>query len=245
MKLYRMSTIETRTEVVAPDKMELTALEPLEMVNAQQQLITWCDGKIVFLKKEIQELSEAIEMARKNNWRVRTVNSQHDKAVSRLQYFEKIKAALLEGYYIVPNFPIQMFAIRTCRKKVKEGWTRSKFDDHQQKCVIMSIGEGDYKNPFPYIGQRDGQWKDGQEIQSPASWATSWDKMEFPITMAKPRIMEATNRAMALKIFDQIGIMPATKKEDPVIIGQVMQQYGNITKTVSFMIAWHLNTNDL
>jgi hypothetical protein len=62
--------------------------------------------------------------------------------------------------------------------------------------------------------------------------------------MAKPEIMNATAAAMRMKIFDQIGVMPHTrKKEDPVIIGQIIRKVGYTKHTVSFMIAWHLNTN--
>jgi hypothetical protein len=57
--------------------------------------------------------------------------------------------------------------------------------------------------------------------------------------------MQATSRAMALEIFDEIGVFPPTKKEDPVIIGRVNLNHKGMKRTVSFMIAWHLNTNQI
>ncbi len=148
----------------------------------------------------------------------------------------------MEGYYIVPNFPIQMFAIKTNRRRVHVR-SNSVNSDHQQQCVILSIGKGDYKNPFPLVERRYAKYNGDEKIESSMSQASDWDDIDFPITMAKPKIMEATTRAMALKIFDQIGVMPVTRNEDPVIIGQIIRKSGYMTKTVSFMIAWHLNTN--
>lgn len=80
------------------------------------------------------------------------------------------------------------------------------------------------------------------------SYPTEWDQFEFPINMAKPKIMSVTQTTLALKVFDRIGVMPSVrrKKEDPVIIGQIIHKRGPAsTQIVSFMIAWHLNTNML
>lgn len=64
--------------------------------------------------------------------------------------------------------------------------------------------------------------------------------------------MNATAEAMALKVFDQIGICQPTRnagitrKGDPLIIGQILgKREGWSQKCVSFIIAWHLNLKDL
>lgn len=232
-------------EIINPasvlNDLELTATLPHEMVNAQQQLITWCDSKIILLKKESQELLEATEHAKKNKWKFTTIQGQYFRSLKQLQYYEKVKAALMEGYYIVPNFPIQMFAIRTKYKSPKKGITTWYADNHEQLAQELQINEGTYKNPFPLQKQRKIKDNEGKDITK--YWADDWDRFEFPITMAKPSIMEATSRAMALKIFDRIGIMPEGKKDDPVIIGQILRRNSYTTKIVSFMICWHLNTN--
>jgi hypothetical protein len=70
--------------------------------------------------------------------------------------------------------------------------------------------------------------------------------------------MDATAKAMALKVFDQIGIcrpvdhqneraFAASGAGDPLIIGQILRRRGTYQgpKVVSFIIAWHLNLNDL
>lgn len=224
--------------------LELTATIPIEMVNAQQQIITWVDGKLRVLMHENNELKEAVEHAKKMKWKTQVLQNQFNRSIRKISFYKKMKSALLEGYYIVPNFPIQMFAIKT-KKSRPSGHSYSYWDQHVQYAQEIKEGEGEYKNPFPIVRSKNSVYDSGKQISKPESWATDWDDFEFPITMAKPRIMEATSRAMALKIFDQIGIMPAAKKEDPVIIGQIFTKNGYNTKTVSFMIAWHLNTNVL
>jgi hypothetical protein len=121
--------------------------------------------------------------------------------------------------------------------------TRNWGETHEQNAMELPMGEGEYKNPFPIIHQRDIMRGDKNEREY---FAKAWDDFEFPITMAKVEIMQATTAAMEMGIFDQIGIMPAKKKEDPVIIGQIKHKTGPYSsKLVSFMIAWHLNTNVL
>lgn len=73
--------------------------------------------------------------------------------------------------------------------------------------------------------------------------------------VARPEIMTATAEAMALRLFDQIGICDQNAgqhrrrgKGDPLIIGQILMKaskYGDITKPVNFLIAWHLDLRTL
>lgn len=222
---------------------QLTATLPQEMVTAQIQLIDWCINKISIERADSEELRLATEHAKKSKWKFSTLQANYYKSVKRVEYYEKIKLALEAGFYIVPNFPIQMFAIRTTSKKPLYGEMKERWNsDFKQDAKELSAEDGEYKNPFPQVFSKTVK-VDG--IDKTLYYPKDWNDIEFPMTMAKPTIMEATTRAMALKIFDQIGIMPAARKEDPVIIGQIFRKSGYNTKIVSFMIAWHLNTNML
>lgn len=237
--------IPANTETPVVENLQLTATMPDEMVEAQTGLIFWCDKKLSSLKAESADLKEAYEIALDRKWNTVTLKNQYNKSVKQITYYEKMKAALEAGYYIVPNFPVQMFAIRT-KKYHPNKDSYSYWSDHQQTAQELPIGSGEYKNPFPLVIRKQ-EVKDGQgkTIRDALSYPDDWDEIDFPVTMAKPRIMEATSQAMALNIFDQFGIMPATRKEDPVIIGQIKISSGYRTKLVSFMIAWHLDTKVL
>jgi hypothetical protein len=222
---------------VTEDK-ELTALTPSEMVQSQNQLIAWCDNKVASCEAECRELLDAHDRAKKMKWKHKPLYELWRAAVRRKEYYHKVGVALKEGYYIVPNFPIQMFAIRTGKKTVT-GSGFGSWQEFRQDAQQLPEGQGEYRNPFPIVHERKEKNGDNERNYQ---WAEEWDDLEFPITLGKPRIMEATSRAMALKIFDRIGVMPPTRNEDPVIIGQIFNKRGYHEKIVSFMIAWHLDT---
>lgn len=224
--------------------LQLTATLPNEMMVAQNHLIQWCDGKMASLRLECDELKAAYEHAKKNKWKFSVLQSQYNKSVKKVSYYEKIKAALEAGYVIIPNFPVDMFAIRTDKGKPKKYlntyWNEN--GRNVQEVSDMALTVGEYKNPRPTILSQKIDDKTSQY------WAEDWkDEIDFPLNMAKPLIMQATSNAMALKIFDRFGVMPSTRRDDdPVIIGQILNKRGPFqTKIVSFMIAWHLNTNVL
>lgn len=223
------------------EHISLTALVPGEMVKAQQRLIAWCLMKEKVVAEEVDEMQQAYESAKEKKWSWKPLYKQWHRNVKRLEYYQKVRAALEAGFYIVPNFPIDLFAIRT-GKKVNTNYIGHFSYDHEQTHQELTVGEGEYKNPFPLVDRFKAQISDGKTIRASYSHAVDWADIEFPIAMAKPNIMEATDRAMALKIFDRIGIMPHTRKEDPCIIGQVLRREGSSLKICSFMIAWYLDT---
>lgn len=237
-----------KTDIIHPasaiEDIALTATLPSEMVTSQIDLIAWCERKVLAIQYEVRELYDAYERAKKMKWKFEPLKNLWRVASKRLAYYEKVKAALVAGYYIVPNFDVQFFAIRTKKKTPKDQWTVFNWNSssHEKPAQELSIGEGEYQNPFPIVYEKGvGEGENRKKY----SRAEMWDEMEFPIMMAKPEIMEATSRAMSLKVFDRIGVFPGYKKvrsDDPVIIGQIFRKQGNITKIVSFMIAWHLDT---
>lgn len=220
------------------DNIQLTALVPHDMEPAQKQLITWCDLKIASLKAEHKEFGDSISELATMKWATLPMKKQLAKVGKRILFFSKMKMAIQAGYVVVPNFPIQLFAIKTKFKNPLPQHSSSYWDSKTQKSQELPVGAGEYQNPFPVVERE--RTKEGDKVES-CSYATDWAEMEFPLTMAKPEIIEATNKAMLLKCFDQIGIMPATRNEDPVIIGQLV----NGKKIISFMIAWHFDTKVL
>src|SRR4051812_36362236 len=216
----------------------LTAVVPDQMMVAQQELIGWCDRKISSVNKDVTDMAEAIEHARAMKWGLRTLKDQHSKAAKRLIFYTKMRDALKTGYYIVPNFPIQLFAVKTNRKNPLPNQSNYYWDTKREGAQELPIGEGVYKNPSPIV-ERTKYLSEGKE--SSTSEAVGWDELEFPVTMLRPEIIEVTNKAMALKIFDQFGVLPASKNQDPIIVGQIVTK----KMTLSFMIAWHFDTKIL
>lgn len=221
------------------ENIQLTALLPDQMMVAQEQLIEWCQRKIFSIEAEVTELKESIEHATASKWSTRTLKNQQAKAEKRMLFFDKMKEALKAGYYIVPNFPVDLFAIRTNREDPLQKGSTFFSDNKRQDAQELPVGEGEYKNPFPIVVTESEQVGDKMKHYS---YAEAWNDLEFPVTMLKPEIIQATNRAMALEIFDQFGVLPQTRKEDPIIVGQIINKSGYNSKTISFMIAWHFDT---
>lgn len=231
--------------------LQVTATTPEEMLHSNAALIEWCVNKIATTKAECQELCEARDHAKARKWKHQTLAKHAALSEKRVDFFVKMHDALVAGFYIVPNFPVQVFAIRTEATKPASLYTISRYrgdDSKIQHAEALSEGEGEYRNPFPIISERY-YGKDDQQRDLYRAIATEWDKLEFPITMAKPRIMRATSRAMALKVFDEIGILQESKSGDPIIIGRMIDPRPTSSKLfrkhLSFIIAWHLDTKVL
>jgi len=81
------------------------------------------------------------------------------------------------------------------------------------------------------------------------------ETIDFPATLIKPVILGATQRAMALRIFDRIGVSfggtntmsSRRRRSDPIVVGQILngaEKYPE-EKMVTFFVAWWLDTRSL
>ncbi len=253
-------TAVTKCEPCVPatpsTNIEVTAVAPDEFGAAQEQLISWCDWKLSDCKKEHDELIAAYQHAVDSKWASGALGRQVKKAEQRVTFYEKMLTALKAGYCIVPNFPITAFAVRTDKERPLKMYSTSWRKNHTQEPTGLPEGEGEYKNPFPLVKQHTVEPATQTKDEVCGYWASAWKDFEFPITMAKPQIMEAVSRTMALKIFDDIGILPGyapsemtrPPKGDPIIVARLIDRSrcGPYNKHyVTFMVAWHLNTRDL
>lgn len=237
------------------NELQVSAFTPQEMLDANQSLIRWCDRKIMSMRAEATELLEAFNQAVEKKWKSSTLKRHADIAEKRVSFYEKIKDALKQGYYIVPNFPIDVFAIRTKKDKPRRCLTIGTYEPSswnlKQSPQLLPTGEGDYKPSTPLSTTEKDITKEGNNTKTTFfKEATEWGDVEFPIQMAKPTIMEAVSRAMAFKIFDQIGLL-AQGTGDPVIVGEIVDprsvniRHNQNSKRVTFIIAWHLDTRTI
>ena len=74
---------------------------------------------------------------------------------------------------------------------------------------------------------------------------------DFPFKLARAEIREATDKAMGLKVFDEVGVLPRTRKADPIVCGRVIDPSKPIyhrsspREGVTFFVAWWLDTRVL
>ena len=237
--------------VVAGDRV-LTALTPAEMVPAQAELIGWCDGKIRALADERDELEIHHRLATENGWKTSVVESSLGRTRRRITYYEKMRAALQAGYLLVPNMPIDVLAVRVDRAKQPEQqrdtpWGR--FAAEPQASLPAGVGRYVDETVVQEVVHYQEHDKDGKLVSKKLYRSGDYDEVDFPAALMKPVILEAAAKAMALKIFDEIGRVrndgaSFRSKADPILVGRLRDPRQNRTGT-TFFLAWWVDTATL
>lgn len=254
-------TTQAMTTVPAPlveepstggTRLTVFARNPQEMSIAQGQLIQWCIAKMGEVRVDLADLQENYEIAVKSGWKHTTLKRQIQKEEGRLAFYEKVKAALEAGYCIVPNFPLDIFAIRTARDRPlrnqaqRQNWS-PQIDD--QRSESPALGEGAYVSTSAQEFETRETTKDaaGTEQVQITRWAESFLGVDFPFAFAQPAVLNATQQAMADKVFDELGVTPTrtqARKGDPMVIGRIYApgyaRWQRDAKSLSFVVAWFL-----
>jgi hypothetical protein len=226
-----------------------------EMQTAQVTTVAWADRKLSETSAQLTEMEQNIEEAKAGGFKVEGFRSAASVIRNKYRFYEKLKAALEAGYVIIPNFPIDVFAIRTAReypvgKYVENssvGWDNT--DLGKQGTDRPALGEGEYHSDHAVVRQeKHTRVHDdkGQPLTRFNRWLDGFQEVDFPVKFVRPSIVNETSRALSLKIFDEIGILPERRqKSDPMIIGQIVYKRGWQEKRVSFLITWWLRESDL
>lgn len=244
-----MDTVGTTHEqdVTGVDDQTLVALTPLQMGLAQHELGAWCDRKIAAVRTELRDLETNLELATEHGWKHRSVAATVERTKKRIVYYEKIKTAIAAGYVIVPNFPVNVFAVRVQRRRqqarTSDYATSEKFKATPE---LLPTGEGRYvdERVFTTSAEYTAKNYEGKEITRTRYTSAEYDDVDFPVSLVKPMVAEATARAMALKLFDQLGIVQDRMRGDPIVVGQLLDPRGN-GRRVTLFIAWWLDTETL
>src|SRR6185503_1645139 len=108
------------------DDFTVFATNPADMVGAQRSMILWCARKIQAVKVELAEAQTNLDAAKAHKWSPAAWAKQVKLHTEKMEFYRKIKMALEAGYYIVPPFPVDTFAIRVKESAGPRGnWTTS------------------------------------------------------------------------------------------------------------------------
>lgn len=242
----------------ASESVHLVARNPSEMASSQAHLAVWFTNKVAQCSEEAAQLAAAVDVAKQNKWDFKTLQSQSVRALQRKLFYEKCLAATEAGYTIIPNIPVDVFAIRVKREtpaarmtttetEHPNNWNGPTLTDENPQ--LLSVGDGSYQSPVQTVEtDRHEKEVNGKKITVRSIWPTAFADIEFPIIAAVPAVMTATQQAMACHIFDEIGVSPQNVRNgDPLIIGHILgpKSGGGQRKTVSFLIAWYLDMRTL
>lgn len=241
------------------DKLVVLAKNRAEMVEAQTQSVEWAFNKLQHTRAVLEEAEANLTLAAEQMWQTSGWERVVKREKKKVQYYEKIHAALSAGYVIIPNFPIDVFAIRTNRnyplKHYSDSWGR----DRSQHSEVLALGEGNHVDSVPRERQmtyRAGTMGESQKFDKTYYWADDFRDVDFPIKGVKPAVLEETSKALLLKIFDEMGCTPGrsirhqdtrfNRKADPMVVGRIIYKEGSKQeRAVSFLITWWLDFKDI
>ena len=147
---------------------------------------------------------------------------------------------------IVPNFEMDLFAVRTNKSTPRGSTTRSQWEGFIQQGDTLPAGEGRYVDSKPFVASESYEDTNaqGKAVTVTDRWPTRFDEeITFPVELVKPHIIAATRRAMDQRVFDQVGIVRGAylgRRRDPIICGRVLDRTRN-NRAVTFFIAWWLD----
>jgi len=226
----------------------LIALNPGEMTLAQNNLVAWVNNKLEEVHSEMrsaQGMLKATEAAGMDIGRPRhLVNATKH----RIFFYEKVKAALDAGYYIIPPFPVQAFAVGSAQslppaRRVVSGWQ----GDHEVKGEVLPVGQGNYFNAEAkreVIGSTECKNKQGETYEQDVWENTAWRDVVFPFRAVRPEVIEAVGCALKRRIFDILGVLPTYRTSDPMVVG-IIKNPSKGARSLTFFVAWWLDTRDL
>lgn len=252
-------TPEVQEEKAMVPSFHAVAVNATEMQQSTTQIRSFVETKVASLANEVSELSAALAVAVKNKWATNTYRSQLKKVEYRHMYYSKLVTALDAGYTLVPNMEVDIFAIRTNRThwpkwKGNSGTSHYSYSSASPRVpdeteVVMPVGKGEYRSPTQMFHEQNRKTKEGdKDLYHVHQVCDGYADIEFPFAAAHSVVMDATSRAMAMRIFDRIGIVPQTGRKlrgDPIILGQIVRKEGYTTKIASFLLAWHLDVRTL
>lgn len=239
------------------------AVNGTEMVAAKAGIKSWLERKVQSIEEEINSIQATYDSAVKNKWKSSGFKAQLEKEKRKHLYYGKLLAACHAGFVIVPNMEVSIFAIRVARSnpswrsdygKSTYGFRSAAPSVPEETEERLPVGDGRYESPltkFHEDREEGKELKDGKEVKTyeVTQWCDGFDQIEFPLAIAHPMVMDATAHAMAMKIFDRIGVVPQTRRRgyrgDPIVVGQITTKEGSSTKVASFLIAWYLDPRTL
>jgi hypothetical protein len=258
-----MSEIQKSTTPNAHNEdVVVLARSPQEMVVAQQGLVLWAERRLDRLRAALVERQENLAIAKKRKWKQGGWIKQVKIAEGRITFYEKVKTALEAGYCIMPDLPVQLLAVRTNKRRPRRREVSSSYGnpEHQLSDAApnaLPAGDGRYVTPSVFIdrwSRTEKNEKTGRdEITNFARAAAYDEEFDFPMKFVKPQILDATGQALALKLFDEIGILPATQHRrlsamatsDPVVVGRIVREEKKHRHVLTFLITWWIDTSQI
>lgn len=228
------------------DTLHLVALDRPQLEAAHAKMIEWAKARRDKVDVDVDVESTNLDLAAQNGWLTQPFERRLNALARQRTFYDKIVAALEAGYAIVPNFPMDIFAIRTKAKETKGNPQKGSYNRFIQSAQLLPVGDGRYVDPAPHVITQAETTKNakGEDVKQNIQWpADEFDEVGFPVALARPELMTRVGHAMASKIFDQVGVVD-DRSGDPVIVGRILNPR-NSRPNISFFLGWHFDPSRL
>jgi hypothetical protein len=229
----------------------LVAVTPTDLGPARTSLLEYIGQRITALATEFSEASTELLYAKSHKWRTKPLEAVCNKIARRQTFYEKLRAAVEAGYVIVPSLQMTVLAIRTKATGPRETSNNGTWNNFEQQAQTLPSGAGEYRNPIPTQDSYTEESKNskGEAITKEIAFPVAFeDEFSMPVELCKPRLLKRTEQAMALKVFDEIGVIQDNhsynRRGDPIIVGTVIDPTRR-GRRFSFFIAWALPIDEL
>lgn len=223
---------------------------PTSPQQMQVDVGSWCDGQLQEIEADIATADLNYEEARKRKWKSSPYKNISSKLKRRARFYRKIRSAIDAGYLIVPNFDMNVFAVRTDESAYQwdrqaEKWHLAQMETPHQD---LEPGEGSMVGARPLTVTRKGSWDkaDGSKEVYWTREAYRHTEVDFPIKLVHPAVLSATGDAAEKKIFDEIGVASGgpqygqKRKKDPIVCGRIIDRTRS-GHAVTFFVGWWLD----
>lgn len=249
-----ITTVEADDTSDAVPEYVLVARTPEEMDHSKAKLQTWFGEKLKAEEAHAYELDEAVRKAKHLGASTSGLVSALKRQRDRVQFYGNCLSAVEEGYTLIPNLDISVFAVRIREDRERpygrgeSTWSRRSAagDVPDVRRDALPAGLGTYVSPRPVVQHHNETKKiDDQHTKvTHVAIARRFRQVEFPIAIGYPMLKEAAEIAIGKRVFDEIGVSPDTRKPaDPILIGKVLDRSGH--QEMSFLIAWWIDVRAL
>jgi hypothetical protein len=217
-----------------------------ELSAGHAKFLSWVSEWKEAISHEQKGLGKTIAAFKANKWNWKALIPRGASLKKQREFYEKLEDALKLGYMVVPNMGMEVFAIRTAAWCPRDRAWRGP----EQAAQLLPAGEGENRNPNPTLrSEHTGNNAKGepQYRNVPHRWRESPD---FPLELAIPAVMDATAQALAMKLFDELGVVRdgdratrTSNRGDPMILGRILNPRGR--HHVSFFIAWAFDAKEI
>lgn len=217
-------------------------------------MLAWCEREITLTLAQKSEEEASLKIATDKHWSTAPFKRRIRQLEQRTVFLHKVYAAVEAGYVIIPNFAMNIFAIRTDETvpvTQAEWWGQKLSRNMTFTAAAKRLPEGDGEYVSPTVQTEHSVEKVGDTTHHNYVTVDTFSDVNYPIALARPELMQRTAQAMALKLFDEIGVAVDSsriggrwRRGDPVIIGRVLNSNRN-RPDVSFFLGWYFDPSVL